>query len=152
MAIKGSDHGKSRLIFGRYVLDVHRGRLSFDGRDIAISPKPFALLAYLAARPGQLIGAEELLAAVWPDLVVSNDTVVQGIGELRRALGEAGPRLITTVPLRGYRFEPDAAPPDRRNPSRWHPLLRWRWIYGILAPLALVVTLLAIWLVMRGGW
>ena len=151
MAIHGSDGSTRRLIFGRYVLDLDRGRLSFDGRDVALSPKPFALLAYLAARPGQLVGAEELLAAVWPDLVVSNDTVVQGIGELRRALGEAGARLITTVPMRGYRFELDAAPPDRRKPGPRR-LLRWHWSYGILAPLAVLLTLLTLWFFMRGRW
>ena len=76
-----------------------------------------------------------MLAAVWPNLVVTDDTLVQSIGELRRALGESGARLITTVPRRGYRFEGDEAPPDRRKARGWHPL-RWRWKYGILAPLA----------------
>ncbi|MBM3356788.1 MAG: adenylate cyclase [Betaproteobacteria bacterium] len=31
--------------------------------------------------------------------------MVQSIGELRRALGDDGSRLITTIPRRGYRFE-----------------------------------------------
>ena len=46
-----------------------------------------------------------------------------------------GARLIVTVPRRGYRFEAAEAPPDRRKARSWHPL-RFRWKYGILAPLA----------------
>ena len=93
------------------------------------------MLRYLVQHPGRLISKEELLAAVWPNLVVTDDTLVQSIGELRRALGEAGARLIVTVPRRGYRFEAAEAPPDRRKARSWHPL-RFRWKYGILAPLA----------------
>jgi TolB-like protein len=43
---------------------------------------------------------------------------VQSIGELRRALGDDGPRLIKTIPRRGYRFEAEVssvAPPDKAS-------------------------------------
>ena len=79
-----------RQEFGRYVLDVRRGCLLLDGREVTLRPKTFAVLTYLAARPGQLVSKEELFAAVWPNLVVTDDTLVQSIGELRRALGENG--------------------------------------------------------------
>jgi TolB-like protein len=58
-----------------------------------------------------------LFAAVWPNLAITDDALVQSIGELRRALGEDGPRLIRTVPRRGYRLEPAVsvgAPADAR--------------------------------------
>ena len=103
------------------------------------------MLHYLVTHPGRLIGKEELLEAVWPNLVVTDDTLVQSIGELRRALGESGARLITTVPRRGYRFEAEEAPPDRRKARSRHPL-RFRWKYGILAPLAVALTVLVLWL------
>jgi adenylate cyclase len=138
-----------RQEFGRYVLDLRRGCLLLDGREVTLRPKTFAVLSYLAARPGQLVSKEELFAAVWPNLVVTDDTLVQSIGELRRALGDNGPRMIATVPKRGYRFEAGAAPPDRRKSGIWH-ALRWRWNYGILAPVALVLTFAALWFGMRG--
>ena len=81
--------------------------------------------------------------------MVTDDTLVQSIGELRRALGETGARLITTVPRRGYRFEASDAPPERRKARGWHPL-RFRWKYGILAPLAVALTVLVLWL--AGFW
>jgi adenylate cyclase len=138
-----------RQEFGRYVLDLRRGCLLLDGREITLRPKTFAVLTYLAARPGQLVSKEELFAAVWPNLVVTDDTLVQSIGELRRALGENGPRMIATVPRRGYRFDVSGAPTDRRKSGIWH-ALRWRWNYGILAPFALMLTFAALWLGMRG--
>jgi TolB-like protein/DNA-binding winged helix-turn-helix (wHTH) protein/cytochrome c-type biogenesis protein CcmH/NrfG len=141
----GDNAAQQRLTFGRYALDLNRGCLLLDDREITLRPKTFAVLTYLATHPGRLVSKEELLTAVWPNLVVTDDTLVQSIGELRRALGESGARLITTVPRRGYRFEGDEAPPDRRKARDWHPL-RWRWKYGIFAPLAVAITVAALWL------
>ena len=94
-----------RLQFDRYVLDLDRGCLLLDGSEIALRPKTFAVLHYLAENCGRLVSKEELFAAVWPNLVVTDDALVQSVGELRRALGEEGARLIKTIPRRGYRFE-----------------------------------------------
>jgi adenylate cyclase len=133
-----------RLEFGRYVLDLQRGCLLLDGREVALRPKTFSVLCYLVQHPDRLVSKDELMAAVWPNLVVTDDSLVQSIGELRRALGESDARLITTVPRRGYRFEA-SLPHDRRN-ARSGNALRFRWNYGIFAPLALGVTLAALWL------
>ena len=149
MGYQQGDNAEQRLKFGRYVLDLHRGCLLLDGREVTLRPKTFAVLHCLVTHPGQLMGKDELLEAVWPNLVVTDDTLVQSIGELRRALGDTGARLITTVPRRGYRFEASEAPPDRRKARRRH-LFRFRWIYGILAPLAVALTVLVLWL--AGFW
>jgi TolB-like protein/DNA-binding winged helix-turn-helix (wHTH) protein/Tfp pilus assembly protein PilF len=142
---EGDNAAEQRLTFGRFVLDLRRGVLLLDGREVALRPKTFAVLCYLVQHPDRLVPKEELLTAVWQNLVVTDDTLVQSIGELRRALGESGSRLIVTVPRRGYRFEVAEAPPDRRKARSWHPL-RFRWKYGILAPLALALTFLVLWL------
>ena len=94
-----------RLRFDRYVLDLHRGCLLLDGSEIALRPKTFAVLHYLAENSGRLVSKDELFAAVWPNLAITDDALVQSIGELRRALGDDGPRLVRTVPRRGYRLE-----------------------------------------------
>jgi len=144
--VNGESPARQSLTFGRFVLDLQRGMLLLDGREIPLRPKTFAVLCYLVQHPDRLVSKEELLTAVWQNLVVTDDTLVQSIGELRRALGDAGARLIVTVPRRGYRFEVADAPPDRRKARSWHPL-RFRWKYGILAPLALALTFLVVWLV-----
>jgi TolB-like protein/DNA-binding winged helix-turn-helix (wHTH) protein len=132
-----------RLAFGRFVLDLERGSLHSGEREIPLRPKTWAVLRHLAENPERLVSKDELFETVWPGSVVTDDTLVQSIGELRRALGDEGARLIVTVPRRGYRFVPAAAPAERRKARGWHPL-RFRWFYGILAPLALVVTVVAI--------
>jgi DNA-binding winged helix-turn-helix (wHTH) protein len=146
--IEGDNAPDQRLTFGRFVLDLRRGVLLLDGRDIVLRPKTFGVLSYLVQHPDRLVSREELLAAVWPNLVVTDDTLLQCIGELRRVLGEAGARLIVEAP-EGYQFEAARALRDRRKPGHRH-LLRWHWIYGILAPFALLLTFVILWLGMRG--
>src|SRR6185295_485358 len=94
-----------RLSFDRYVLDLDRGCLWLDGTEIGLRPKTFSVLQYLVENEGRLVTKDELFAAVWPNLSVTDDTLVQSIVELRRALGSDGPRLVKTIPRRGYRFE-----------------------------------------------
>ena len=94
-----------RLQFERYVLDLDRGCLLRDDSEIALRPKTFATLCYLVENGGRLVSKDELFAAVWPNVSVTDDALVQSVGELRRALGEDGARLIRTIPRRGYRFE-----------------------------------------------
>jgi TolB-like protein/DNA-binding winged helix-turn-helix (wHTH) protein/cytochrome c-type biogenesis protein CcmH/NrfG len=107
----------SRLQFGRYILDLDRGCLFLDGSEIALRPKTFAVLRYLVEHCGRLVSKEELFEAIWPKLVVTDDALVQSIGELRHALGHDGPRLIKTIPRRGYRFESDVSAASIESPS-----------------------------------
>jgi DNA-binding response OmpR family regulator len=85
-----------RLRFDRYVLDLDRGSLLLDGSEIALRPKTFAVLRYLVENSGRLVSKDELFAAVWPNLAITDDALVQSIGELRKALADAGPRRCVT--------------------------------------------------------
>src|ERR1700689_2677488 len=93
------------LRFGSYVVDRKRGGLFLDGSEVKLRPKTFAVLEYLVENSGRLISKDEVFAVGWPNLATPDDTLVQSIGELRRALGEDGLGLIKTIPRRGYRFE-----------------------------------------------
>jgi TolB-like protein/DNA-binding winged helix-turn-helix (wHTH) protein/Tfp pilus assembly protein PilF len=107
------------LRFDRYRLDLNRGVLLVDGAEVGLRPKTFAVLCHLAGNAGRLVSKEELFAAVWPNVVVTDDALVQCIGELRRGLGEPGAGLIKTIPRRGYRFEAEIATDEgaREAPS-----------------------------------
>src|SRR5262249_47991729 len=102
------------LRFERFALDLTRGRLRAGDDDIQLRPKAFEVLCYLAANAGRLVLKQELYEAVWPDVTVSDDSIVQCIGELRHKLGDDDRRLIKTVARRGYLF--DAAVSE--EPSR----------------------------------
>lgn len=101
-----------RLAFGEYRLDSVRLELRHQDRLLPLRPKVFALLCYLLAHPGRAIGKSELMACLWPDVVVTEDSLVQCVAELRAALGPDGARFLVTVPRHGYRFEgvPQALP------------------------------------------
>jgi TolB-like protein/DNA-binding winged helix-turn-helix (wHTH) protein/cytochrome c-type biogenesis protein CcmH/NrfG len=104
----GASHPQERtkrLRFDRYVLDLDRGCLFLNAKEIAIRPKTFAVLQFLIENRGRLVSKNELIIAVWPNVAITDDALVQSIGELRRALGDDGSRLIRTIPRRGYRFE-----------------------------------------------
>jgi adenylate cyclase len=90
------------LRFDRFALDLTRGRLRSGEQEIDLQPKSFAVLCHLAENAGRLVPKQELYDAVWPKVVVSDDSLVQCIGELRRKLGDHDRRLIKTVPRRGY--------------------------------------------------
>jgi len=97
--------GPARVRFDRYVLDLQRGCLLAGDEEITLRPKTFEFLRYLADNPGRLVSKDELLAAVWPNVVVTDDSLFQCVTELRRALQDHDQHLIKTVPRRGYRFE-----------------------------------------------
>jgi DNA-binding winged helix-turn-helix (wHTH) protein len=90
---------------GETILDLARGTLHRGGRLVMLRPKTFEILAFLAGKAGQVVGKEELLQGVWPGLAVTEDSITQGIRDVRRSLAEEGPAIIRTVPRRGYLFE-----------------------------------------------
>lgn len=90
------------LRFDRFTLDLVRGCLRVGDRDIALRPKTFEVLRHLAESAGRLVPKQELYNVVWPNVIVSDDSLVQCIRELRDNLGDEGRCLIKTVPRRGY--------------------------------------------------
>ncbi len=92
------------ICFDRFTIDLDRGSLRQDGKEIWLRPKSLAVLCYLAENAGRLILKEEIFAALWPDAAVTDDSLVQCIGEVRRALGNDCRRIVQTIPRRGYLF------------------------------------------------
>jgi pimeloyl-ACP methyl ester carboxylesterase/DNA-binding winged helix-turn-helix (wHTH) protein len=94
------------LTFAEFRLDAERGELLRGTSPVALAPKAFALLQYLAARAGRLVSKQELLDAVWPDVFVGEAVLKGTIRDVRRALGDdpQEPRFIQTAHRRGYRF------------------------------------------------
>jgi len=106
--------------FDRFQLDPSTGRLNGQSGPIPLSPKALAVLEYLAARPGRLIGKDELLRAIWPGVFLGGGALKVCVSEIRSALGDDArkPRIIETAHRRGYRFiaevvgsSPKPAPP-----------------------------------------
>lgn len=106
--------GSTVWVFGPYRLDADERRLTVEGEAVALTPKAFDLLLFLAERSDRLVRREELIAALWPDTFVGDGTLARQISALRKAI-ERKPeeRFIETVSKSGYRFlgaTPAAAP------------------------------------------
>src|SRR6478609_4094630 len=95
-----------RIVFAPFELDLASGQLLRDRAPVAIAPKAFAVLRYLAERPGRLVGKQELLDHVWPKVYVSEHVLKVQIAELRKTLCDTcrESRFIQTAHRRGYRF------------------------------------------------
>ena len=96
---------KGAIRFDRFALDVSRGSLASEVGEIWLRPKSFAVLRYLVENAGRLIAKDEIFTALWPNAIVTDDSLVQCISEIRQVLHDDGQRLIKTLPRRGYLFD-----------------------------------------------
>jgi DNA-binding winged helix-turn-helix (wHTH) protein len=99
--------------FPPYRLDRHAQRLWRGEQVVALRPKTWALLEYLAERPGVLVQKEELVEAIWGQVALSDDAITRTVAELRYALDDDArkPGIIQTVHRRGFRFIAQLAEP-----------------------------------------
>src|SRR5262249_6740584 len=93
---------RKSLEFDRFALDLTRGCLRIGETEVDLRPKTFEVLRHLAENAGQLVSKQSLYEAVWPDVTVTEDSLVQCIRELRQHLGDDDRSLIKTVSRRGY--------------------------------------------------
>lgn len=105
------------LSFGPFSLDVPAGRLLRDGADVRLRPQAFHALHVLAARRGDYVDHERLMADAWKGIVVSRHTVDVTVAEVRKALQEYG-SWIRRRGTAGYCLEVPAS--DALVRRGWH--------------------------------
>jgi adenylate cyclase len=96
--------------FQGYTLDVVRCSLRAADREIKLRPKTFEVLRHLVENADRLVTKEELLKAIWPNVVATEESLTHCVSEVRHAIGDGEQTIIKTVPRRGYRL---AAPVSR---------------------------------------
>ena len=102
--------GDNNLCFEAFTLDLRRGCLRREEREIKLRPKSFRLLQFLAANAGRLVSKDDIAGAVWPSVIVTDESLARCVSDVRRALGDTDKRIIKTVPRRGYLFAAAVAP------------------------------------------
>jgi TolB-like protein/DNA-binding winged helix-turn-helix (wHTH) protein/Tfp pilus assembly protein PilF len=90
--------------FEGYTLDVARASLRTAHRDVPLRPKAFEVLRYLVENADRLVTKDELIQAIWPNVIVTDEALTHCVSEVRQAIGDGGQAIIKTVPRRGYRF------------------------------------------------
>jgi TolB-like protein len=93
-----------RYRFGRFVVDHRSACLRRDGVALALRPKSFDVLVYLVRNAGRIVPKAELIDNVWQNVIVTENSLVQCIKEIRQALNDDNQTEIETVSKRGYRF------------------------------------------------
>jgi adenylate cyclase len=91
---------------GEWVLDRENNELRRGSEAARLEPKAIEVLALLAESAGTAVSREDLLAKVWPGVIVGDDALTQAIIKLRKALGDDAhhPKYIETISKRGYRL------------------------------------------------
>ena len=102
------------MSFGPYSVDAGRRLLLKDGVPVVLGARTLDTLLALISQPNEAISKRDLMAKVWPDVVVEEGSLRFQITTLRKALGDGrgGARYITTLAGRGYCF---VAPISRLN-------------------------------------
>ena len=90
--------------FEDFTVDLDRATLSRGGDEVRLRPRTFDVLVYLVRNAGRLIPKQELFDAVWGDVAVTDDSLVQCLVEIRRALN-ASHEIVKTIRGRGYLFD-----------------------------------------------
>jgi transcriptional activator of cad operon len=100
------------LRIGAWRVDPALDEISKDGAPVKLEPRAMGVLVCLAEHAGQVVSVDQLLDAVWKDVVVTPDSVYQAVAGLRRALGDASkePVYIANVLRRGYRLVAPVTP------------------------------------------
>lgn len=135
----------------------------------SLEPRLMRLLCALATSPRRVVDRDSLIDAVWPKVIVNENSLTRAVSDLRKALHTdevAGKKLIETVPKRGYRLmaevallpeqppeqcysetveSDDVATPDDLNTSNIAHVsstkAAWqRWMPAMAASLLLIIT------------
>jgi DNA-binding response OmpR family regulator len=94
----------------RVEIDFGQRAVRYGGRDVALTPLEFKLLAAFVRHPRQVLSRDQLLDQVWGDAYgVSGDQVKLYVGYLRRKLDPESPQSVPIETVRGfgYRYRPD---------------------------------------------
>ena len=100
--------------FGDCTIDPSARELRTGGALATLSPKVFDCLIYLIENRERAVGRDELIAAVWGKVDVTDTLLGQTVLKARRAVGDSGngQNVIRTVPRFGYRWVADIAVDD----------------------------------------
>ena len=79
--------------------------MSYEGRDVSLTPLEFKLLSAFVRHPRQVLSRDQLLELVWGDAYgVSGDQVKLYVGYLRRKLDSEAPDAVPIETVRGFGY------------------------------------------------
>jgi DNA-binding response OmpR family regulator len=89
----------------RVSIDFAQRAVTYEGREVALTPLEFKLLSVLVRHPRQVLSRDQLLELVWGDAYgVSGDQVKLYVGYLRRKLDPEQPESVPIETVRGFGY------------------------------------------------
>jgi len=110
------------------LVDLKRRSVKRGSEILELPDRSFRLLAALLRYAPETVGKDQLIAEVWDDAVVSDETLAQRVRLLRQSLGDDSqkPRYIASVRGRGYRLTASVGPaesPRHQSSRKFMPLI-----------------------------
>jgi DNA-binding winged helix-turn-helix (wHTH) protein/tetratricopeptide (TPR) repeat protein len=101
--------------FGEFELDEERWELKKRGSAVEVPPKVMQTLSFLLRHRERVVSKDELVAELWPNVSVTEASLMKAIRIARLVLGDDGDaqNFIKTVRGRGYRFVAEAEQVER---------------------------------------
>jgi DNA-binding winged helix-turn-helix (wHTH) protein/Tol biopolymer transport system component len=135
--------------FGDFVLDVRRHTLCRGDCEINLGERAFGVLRLLVENAGRVVTRQELIDAVWQDVIVTDYSLARAVSDLRTALGDdaAHARYIRTVHRQGYVFVAPVKSADDSDPDTQVEVRQERRVVRsplVLAALAVIVVLVSV--------
>jgi DNA-binding winged helix-turn-helix (wHTH) protein len=105
------ERGIGRHQIGGWEFSASTGELRRRTDVRRLEPRAAKALELLCEAKGEVVSQEQLIAGVWGGRALSDNSVAVVIGQLRKALDDDArePKLIETIPKRGYRLRVDPA-------------------------------------------
>jgi DNA-binding response OmpR family regulator len=89
----------------RLTIDFAQRAVTYEGREVSLTPLEFKLLSVFVRHPRQVLSREQLLELVWGDAYgVSGDQVKLYVGYLRRKLDPDTPDSVPIETVRGFGY------------------------------------------------
>jgi len=97
----------AQFTLGNWLVDPSANTIIADENiEVVLEHRIMSLLVYLSKNAGQVVESGDILNNVWPNVVVSENSLYQSIAQLRKVLGDNAlkPTYIETIPKKGYRI------------------------------------------------
>lgn len=96
---------KQQFWLSDYFIDLSRNQITYKNNTTNLQPKVMAVLHVLARQQGQVVSFESLMAEVWPNTVVTSNTLQRCISQLRKVFNDSQQEVIRTHAKSGYSLE-----------------------------------------------
>jgi len=113
-----------RFTFADFTLDADSFELKRGSRLVALEKKNFELLKFLLENRSTAVSKDDILAAIWPSVTVTDASLSTAIGQIRKALGDDGraQKFIRTIHGFGFRFVAEVSIPGDQFSSAVAPM------------------------------